>query len=64
MTEFGDRIKAYRANKQLTQPEACLRLFPIKHKDSNYNSRNVWISQIEVVKSYQTLSALATQVVE
>ena len=57
MTEFGDRIKAYRANKQLTQPEACLRLFPIKHKDSNYNSRNVWISQIENGHSVMSESA-------
>lgn len=47
MTEFGNRIKAWRDEKGLTQPEACSRLFPATHGASTNNAKAVHISQIE-----------------
>lgn len=47
MTELGDRIKAYRTKNNLTQPDACLRLFPVMHKDSTQNARAVYVSGLE-----------------
>lgn len=47
MTEFGDRIKAWRDEKGWTQPEACSRLFPATHGASTNNAKAVHISQIE-----------------
>ena len=47
MTEFGDRVKAYRMQHNLTQAETAMRLFPVTHGTTTKGAQTSFICGIE-----------------